>query len=154
MTSAPAPASRSGRPAPSGPSALLHRLEPLWKAGSPSVAARLEVVAAFAEDLRGLGPANFLYADGELLFAHSHVRRHVADGPIEPPGLHLLTRSCPCDRKHHPRGIALGDCREPQRVALFASVPLSEEGWTPIPTGAVVVARDGEVVARADAESS
>ena len=41
--------------------ALLERLRPLWKMSSPpTVEARLSLLAAFAADLRELGPANFL----------------------------------------------------------------------------------------------
>ncbi len=55
--------------------ALLTRLRPLWeRADPPSVTARLAVLGMFAADLRDLGPANFLYADGDVLFAHSHKR--------------------------------------------------------------------------------
>lgn len=55
--------------------ALLQRMSVLWQAPSPaSVAERFLLVTAFAEELGKLGPANFLYADGELLFAHGHRR--------------------------------------------------------------------------------
>jgi Predicted glutamine amidotransferase len=55
---------------------LLRELAPLWRtsAGVPDVDLRLAVVAAFAARLRPIGPANFLYADGDVLFAHSHRR--------------------------------------------------------------------------------
>jgi len=50
--------------------ALMARLAPLWdEASPPSLQARLSVLAAFATGLRALGPANFLYADGD-----THVR--------------------------------------------------------------------------------
>lgn len=44
--------------------ALLGRLAALWRGAAPSVEARLAEVRRFAADLRGLGPANFLYSDG------------------------------------------------------------------------------------------
>lgn len=94
---------------------------------------RLEVVAQFAAALRALGPANFLYSDGDALFVHAHKRRHSAAGPAVPPGLHLLCRRC-----------------EPaQQVVLAASVPLtSEPGWQALAEGELVVARRGRIVAR------
>ncbi|MEO5694533.1 MAG: class II glutamine amidotransferase, partial [Usitatibacter sp.] len=48
--------------------ALMARMRRLWDGGDmPSLQARMSLVAAFACDLRALGPANFLYADGEVL---------------------------------------------------------------------------------------
>ncbi len=87
---------------------------------------RLGTVAAFAASLRALGPANFLYADGDVLFIHG-------DRRVSGPGLHLIERRC-----------APG-----QQVVLAASVPLTQEaGWQPLAEGSLVVARDGEIVAR------
>lgn len=54
---------------------LLADLEELWLEGKPSLDERLAVVTGFAQQLRGLGPANFLYADGQILFIHSDRRR-------------------------------------------------------------------------------
>jgi predicted glutamine amidotransferase len=75
--------------------ALLERLHGLWHAAvmPPPLAQRWSVVAQFAADLSKLGPANFLYSDGEVLFAHGH-RRIQADGRIAAPGLWLW--SCQC----------------------------------------------------------
>ena len=73
--------------------ALLARLAPLWReGGTPPLADRLELIADFAAGLRALGPANFLYADGDALFVHGHKRTH--PGGIRPPGLHVLCRTC------------------------------------------------------------
>ena len=78
---------------------LLERMAPLWAERVPSVGERLEATKAFAAELRKLGPANFLYSDGELVFGHGH-RRTQADGRIAPPGLTLLTpRAWPSSRK-------------------------------------------------------
>ena len=125
--------------------ALLERMAPAWAAGVPSLESRLALVTAFAAALRELGPANFLYSDGDALFAHGH-RRMSATGEIRPPGLHLLCRSC----------NASGDCAaltgvtigpdESQQVALLASVPLSDEPWQPLGDGEIVVLRDGRAV--------
>ena len=75
--------------------ALLERLSPLWKMSSPpTVEARLSLLAAFAADLRELGPANFLYADGDALFAHGHRRMQRISRRVEPPGLWIRQRHC------------------------------------------------------------
>lgn len=128
---------------------LLERLTPLWADGKPSVAARRAVVSSFAADLRAIGPANFLYADGGLLFAHGH-RRTQQDGRITPPGLAMLVRQCAVDRDTLPEaGVAVASEAGPQVLTLFASVPLSDEAWRPLEEGELVVVRDGEVVADA-----
>lgn len=128
--------------------ALLERLRPLWRpdAPPPAMSARLAVVAAFAAELRALGPANFLYADGELLFAHGH-RRLQADGRLASPGLHLLTRQCLDARQPlQTQGVCVG-CGF-QTVVLLASVPLSAETWQPLAEGETVVVAAGQVLAR------
>ena len=60
----------------------------------PPLAQRLAVVTEFAEELRNLGPANFLHTDGGALFAHGHRRINRVTGNMSAPGLHLLTRQC------------------------------------------------------------
>jgi len=128
--------------------ALLERLAPLWEAGEPQLDARLAELVRFAAQLRELGPANFLYSDGAVVFAHAH-RRHHADGAIRPPGLHVLCRTC----KAGDDGVALAAVSLPhdarQEVALVASVPLSDERWEALPEGALVALQAGRVIARA-----
>jgi glutamine amidotransferase len=113
--------------------ALLERLRPAWQTlVTPSLQDRLDILARFAAAIRPLGPANFLYSDGDALFIHGHRRFQDDGGAPRPPGLHLLSRHC-----------APG-----QRVVLAASVPLTPEpGWRPMGNGELVAARDGVVVA-------
>jgi glutamine amidotransferase len=113
--------------------ALLERVAPLWDASDdvPSINERLAAIHELARDLRSLGPANFLYSDGEVVFAHGH-RRRADDGEIRPPGLHVLCRQC----------VRAEDGVE---VALVASVPLSDEPWRPLAEGEIVVLREGRV---------
>lgn len=125
--------------------ALLSRLGPLWAAASPpSLESRLVLVDAFARVLRALGPANFLYADGDALFVHAHRRIQPATGRIEPPGLWSLQRHCPTP------GRIGGDttAQAEQAVTLIASVPLTDEAWQPLAEGELMVLRDGKVMAR------
>ncbi len=134
---------------------LLDRLDDIWSAAGgylPPLPERLKVVAAFAEELREFGPVNFLYADGDALFAHAH-RRIQADGHEEPPGLHLLERSGeepPADLATS--GVTLTAVR--QEAVLLASVPLTDEPWQPLPEGEVVVIMNGAVVARNSGDES
>ncbi|HEY5946751.1 MAG TPA: class II glutamine amidotransferase [Kofleriaceae bacterium] len=131
--------------------ALLERLAPLYEqARVPTLEDRLATVADFAADLRGLGPANFIYSDGDTLFAHGH-RRMNASGTIEPPGLHVLCRRCSADSDGvELAGITVEHHAE-QHVALIASVPLSNEGWQPLAEGEVVAVREGQLVRRIEA---
>jgi len=127
--------------------ALLERLAPVWSGGVPSLDARLATIAVFAQQLRELGPANFLYSDGDALFAHGH-RRMNAAGEIRPPGLHMLCRTCLASSEGPPlAGVSIGP-GENQQVALIASVPLSHEEWDPLVEGEIVVLRGGRVMQR------
>lgn len=127
--------------------ALLHRLSFLWTEPKeiPEIAQRLRVVADFASGIRPLGPANFIYTDGDAIFLHGHERKTSGDGVIRPPGLHLLCRSC--EVTPGPIEIpGLAIASETQNVVLAASVPLTGEGWTPLAEGEVVAVREGEVI--------
>lgn len=129
--------------------ALLTRLFPLWEnEGLPSLPARMEILAGFAADLRALGPANFFYADGDVLFAHSHRRIQRSTGRIEPPGLWMLQRHCapidPSPDRDAGVSIAVGE-----RSALFiASVALTDEAWQALAEGELLAVRDGELLIR------
>ena len=126
--------------------ALLEQLQPLWSSGQlPSLAARRQVVEGFAADLRALGPANFLYTDGDALFAHAH-RRHQSDGTISPPGLWRLGRHCPAGGELKAEGLRISSAAHEQEVLLVASVPLTGEAWVALAEGEIVVARQGRVV--------
>jgi glutamine amidotransferase len=127
--------------------ALLERLRPLWLAdGPPDVQARLRVIEAFAAELRGLGPANFLYCDGDALFAHAD-RRHQDDGTIRPPGLWRLARHCAAGGELSAAGLRIEAHGAAQDVVLVASVPLTREDWIPLARGELLVARIGHLQA-------
>lgn len=127
---------------------LLERLRPLWReaAAAPALAARRRVVAEFAVQLRALGPANFIYADGDALFAHGH-RRTQADGNIRPPGLHVLCRSRDADTSSFDtQGLRIVPARAAGAQVLVASVPLTADAaWRPLPEGELLVFRAGRV---------
>ena len=127
--------------------ALMSRMQDRWDktSAAPSIEDRLGVVTAYAADMRELGPANFLYADGEILFAHGHRRIQTASGMIEPPGLFMLSRTCRHDGEPFMTdGLSLA-CGY-QEVILIASVPLSNEPWQPLAEGEVVAVSLGKLV--------
>lgn len=128
---------------------LLEQMKSVWprRGTIPPIEERLSIVAAFAEDLRSLGPANFLYSDGDALFAHGHRRMQSSTSKVEPPGLLYLQRVCP--HAEHPATVSGLSIHSPdQSVALVASVPLNEEPWIPLGEGEVIAMRNGQIVAR------
>ena len=104
-------------------------------------------MSSFAGELRALGPANFLYSDGDLLFAHGHRRKHADTGRVEAPGLVSLQRQCQIGEQ----GIAASGLSirgDHQLVTLFASVPLTREKWEPLAEGELVAVARGQFAAR------
>ncbi len=129
--------------------ALLTRIRPLWKNGgeTPALEQRIGAVVDFARTVRDLGPANFIYFDGDALFLHGHQRKHDNEEEPRPPGLHLFCRSCTVDGAGF-RTEGLEISAENQHVVLAASVPLTDEPWEALTEGEVVVARRGEILER------
>jgi predicted glutamine amidotransferase len=127
--------------------ALLARLSRLWLTSeTPTIEARLSVVAEFAADLRALGPANFLYGDGDALFAHGHRRLQRTSHRAEPPGLWLRQRHCaPAEPAPDAQG-GVSVAQAEQAVVWIASVPLTDDEWRPLVEGEVLAVRDGEVI--------
>ena len=125
--------------------ALMDTLRQLWSAGRvPPIGERLQIVSRFAAALRELGPANFLYCDGDTLFAHAD-RRHQSDGSIRPPGLWRLVRRCAAGGELAAEGLRIASEDGEQEVVLVASVPLTDEGWVPFAEGEILVARQGRI---------
>ncbi|MEM7225536.1 MAG: class II glutamine amidotransferase [Pseudomonadota bacterium] len=132
---------------------LLERLHDLWYGATrpPALADRQEVIAQFAADMRPLGQINFLYTDGDILWVHGHKRHHTIDGVVSaeatPPGLHLLRQTRePVGEKLECDGLKVATGQP--GIVLFASVPLNDEDWQPIPEGTLIAIRNGHEVAR------
>ena len=127
---------------------LLDRMLSIWNSRniSPKLRDRLHVVSTFARGLRALGPANFLYSDGDMLFAHGHRRKHAETGRVEAPGLVLLQRQCEGGGDLAINGVSIRGDR--QLVAMVASVPLAAGPWSSLSEGEIVVIARGWVVAR------
>jgi predicted glutamine amidotransferase len=126
---------------------LLERLSKLWKSSTPpNVEERLFLITAFASDLRALGPANFIYADGDAVFAHGHRRLQRSSKHAEPPGLWVRQRHCaPADPAPDDQG-SVSIAQEERSVVWVASVPLTDDDWRPLAEGEVVAVRGGEVL--------
>lgn len=135
--------------------ALLGRMSAVWNRPGeiPSPAERLAIVSAFAAELRMLGPANFLYSDGDILFAHGHRRKQGTSSRIEPPGLVCLQRRCGQGK----RGIVASGLSiegSDQDITLVASVPLTDETWQPLDEGEVIAISKGRATSRRPAARS
>lgn len=131
--------------------ALLHEMRPIWKASSgvPPLKHRFDVVTRFARKIRRLGTSNFIYCDGDTVFAHGDMRRPARLLKPRPPGLFILRRSCTAEpRPFVARGLSIESDQGNQEVVLIASVPLTEEGWLPLAKGEVVAIRAGRVEVR------
>lgn len=132
---------------------LLERMLPLWTqndGAQPSVMERLAVFAEFAADMRKRGSANFLYSDGDVLFAHAHKRIYEENGGFtEPRAPGLSVRNCAaCQQgpEYACEGLKLH--LSDQRTTLLASVPLDKQGWEPLPEATALAIRSGMEVAR------
>jgi len=128
---------------------LLARMAELWLSDgrAPPLDHRLAVFAAFAEQARTLGSANFLYADGDYLFVQANQRTQ-DDGSTRPPGLHILNRRCRAPQETVSGG-GVSVTSDTQAVTLLASVPLTDEDWQPLPKNTILALSQGEIVARA-----
>ncbi len=125
---------------------LLEKLCGIWMAKPriPDLADRYRVVAAFARQIRELGPANFVYCDGDTMFVHAD-RRPQADGELRVPGLWLRQHYCPGGaEKISGGGIDIGSPK--QQIVMAASVPLTDDDWEPMQVGSLVALKDGEIV--------
>ncbi len=126
--------------------ALLEKLQPLWReTQSPSLNDRYHIISEFSSQLRKHGPANFLYADADVLFVHAH-KRIQENGRIEPPGLYVLNRQCDGGSKQElaEHGVKF---QTTQKVSIIASVPLTNEAWQPLDEGEILIFSNGSRVA-------
>lgn len=132
--------------------ALLDRLQPLWDSlVPPSLARRHAALAEFAAEIRRLGPANFLYADGDALFVHGDRRKQGLSGQTAAPGLWVLQKKCtarslsqPAREQVKEAGVAVEP--DEQWLTLVASLPLTDEAWIPLAEGDLLVVRKGSVI--------
>lgn len=128
---------------------LLSRLEPCYRAHeAPSLEARFDVFAGICDEMKKLGPCNFLYFDGEVLFAHAHQRIYEeSDGLVgpKPPGL-CIKRCWTCTFQEEITCPGLKVELPDRQTVLLASVPLDDHGWADLPEGTVLALKDGEVL--------
>ncbi len=125
---------------------LLKELSNLWLQNEepPLLEERVAIIHRLFRHFSTLGPANFLYSDSEYIYAYSD-KRTQKDDIIAPPGLYKLERQCEepsVDTKYS--GISIS--KHFQKAVLVASVPLSEEDWTPIEQDKMLILKLGSEV--------
>lgn len=125
---------------------LMDRMRDLWDKyeGVPPISERLRIVKTFADDARSLGPANFLYSDGNTFFAHGDERHDPLTGKVSWPGLHYLRIKCSDQGPKH--GEALSVDSHDDYVTLFASVPLNDNDWVPLKRGELLAVSRGNIL--------
>ena len=125
---------------------LLSQLTKIWDNRTPTISERLDIIDTVADKFRSLGTANFLYCDGEVIFAHSHKRRFssIANG-IETFGEAKEPGLCMALRNHVLIEGLKVEPLNPCQALMIASVPLTKEGWKPLPTGKIVAIKNGAV---------
>lgn len=129
---------------------LMDRMKPLWEesGAKPSIAERMKVVQTLADDARSLGPANFLYSDGDAFFAHGDERHDPITNKLIWPGLYYLIVEC------DPNQYIISDAPESgfkaegndDVITLFASVPLNDKEWIPLERGQVIAVIKGNII--------
>ncbi len=124
---------------------LLSDLEPLWSEGGvPSLEKRLGVVERFAREAMQHGAVNFLYSDGDTLFAHGHRRTIPGEGVSKEPGLYvsLYQSTTGSDMNASCEGIeAEGSC---SYQAVIATLPLNDRNWMPLKAGEIACFQHGQ----------
>lgn len=130
---------------------LLSRLSSLYTGRTiPSLKTRFDVFSGLCADVKAIGPSNFLYFDGDALFAHADKRVYEESGELtapKPPGLHIK-QNCNCASREDITCPGLKVSRAARDTVLLASVPLQQQGWEPLPEGTVLAVKGGKVVMR------
>lgn len=127
---------------------LMDRLGTLWQGKVPTLDERIEVISEVFVELSCLGTANILYSDSEFLYAFSHQRTQ-QNGHIEAPGMYYQERHCDCDPDAlQDSGVQIHNIA--QDLVLFASVPLSMDGWHALAASQLMVVKHGKIIAIRD----
>lgn len=124
---------------------LMDCLGTLWQGEVPSLDERIDVISEVFVELSCLGPANILYSDSEFLYAFAHQRTQ-HNGRIEAPGMYCQERHCDWDPEAlQDSGLQIHNMA--QDLVLFASVPLSKDGWHACAASQLTVVKNGKIVA-------
>lgn len=125
---------------------LMQRLSGVWtnREAIPGLLIRKQIITEFADQIGELGPANFLYSDGDALFVHGHVRTQ-PDGSVEAPGLHYISVTCDYGFGQSELASVKLESDQVQKVTLVSTTPLNEGDWTPMHEGDLLILKGGEI---------
>ena len=126
---------------------LMQQLSKLWvsRGGVPELVVRKKIISEFAHQIGDLGPANFLYSDGDALFVYGH-RRTQADGSIRSPGLYYISVTCDYGFGQSELASVKLESDQPQKVTLVSTTPLNDGNWQPMQEGELLVIKGGEIL--------
>jgi glutamine amidotransferase len=126
---------------------LMQRLASVWSGSGeiPGLSKRKKIVSEFAAQIGELGPANFLYSDGDVLFVHGHVRTQ-PDGSIGSPGLHYISVTCNYGFGQSELASVKLESDQLQKVTLISTMPLNEGLWLPMQKGELLLVKGGEIL--------
>jgi glutamine amidotransferase len=128
---------------------LLFKMSELWNQDSaPNLHQRYQVFTGFAEEMRELGLANFIYSDSDYVYVYSDKRivKDKSNKDATLPGLHVLQRKCEIDLFDTSiKGLNISK-KQAQHVVMVSSVPLNDENWIVMNSGDSVVLKNGEIV--------
>jgi len=125
---------------------MLADIEGLWRRRTPPLGDRLSVVGSFAHRLREHGALNFLYCDGQTLFAHGHRRTIPGEAISTDPGLYVLERDAGDGDGFEPSCIGIACDGGKGLQAVVATVPLDDRPWTPLGHGEIACFEQGRRV--------
>jgi len=129
---------------------LLSKLKKLWHGNKPTLKDRVKVIQSVFDFFSTLGPANFLYSDGDYLYAYAN-KRTQKNGEIKSPGMFYLLRECHCTPdKSQLAGVMIKEVDKAvaiqQKLVIFSSVPLSKEHWRPFVENQLIITKQGRIV--------
>jgi glutamine amidotransferase len=122
----------------------LHKAS-MTKPGLLRLDARIRLVTEFAHEISLLGPANFLYSDGDVLFVFGHIRTQ-EDGNCVAPGLHYRTVECSYGLGQSTAVSVELNSACTQTVTLVSTYPLHSDNWIPMQSNQLLVVRRGAVI--------
>jgi len=123
---------------------LMDRLAALWQGEVPTLDERINVISEVLIEFTSLGAANILFSDSEFLYAFAHQRTQ-DNGRIEAPGMYYQERHCDCDPDAlQDSGVQIHNMA--QDLVLFASVPLSKQGWHACTASQFIVVKEGKII--------
>ncbi|MEZ5496497.1 MAG: class II glutamine amidotransferase [Gammaproteobacteria bacterium] len=128
---------------------LMFQMSELWKRkNNPELSERFEVFNQFANEMKTMGLANFIYSDSEYIYLFSHIREVKDDkgNDVVLPGLYVLLRQCDIGIfDTEIKGLKMPESQS-LNVALASSVPLNNENWVALESGQSMVFKNGEIV--------